>query len=88
MAGATCVYCSGCLEMMSVARFADPNRRSVLHLLELVQRAIGEMPRRRQATLARQFLAGTLRHQFPTLLNSERFWLPEIAPEPDPTEAI
>jgi len=88
MAGAACVYCSGCLEMMSVARFADPNRRPVLHLLELVQRAIGEAPRRRQATLARQFLAGALRHQFPRLLNSERFWLPEIAPEPDPTEAI
>ncbi len=28
-ADATCVYCSGCLEMMSVARFADPNRRPV-----------------------------------------------------------
>src|SRR5690606_30480207 len=57
-AGATCVYCSGCLEMMSVARFADPNRRPVLHLLELAQWAIGETPRRRQATLARQFLTG------------------------------
>jgi len=87
-ADATCVYCSGCLEMMSVARFADPNRRPVLHLLELVQLAIGETPRRRQAALARQFLAGALRCQFPRLLSSDRFWLSEIAPEPDPAEAI
>ena len=72
---------------MSVARFADPNRRPVLHLLELLQTAIGETPRRRQATLARQFLAGAIRHQFPSLLSRNRFWLPEIAPEPDPAEA-
>jgi Fe-S oxidoreductase len=86
-ADATCVYCSGCLEMMAVARFADPNRRPALHLLELVQTAIGETPRRRQATLAWQFLVGALRYQFPTLLSRGRFWLPEIAPEPDAVEA-
>ena len=87
-ADATCVYCSGCLEMMSVARWADPNRRPVLHLLELVQWAIGETPRRRQATLAWQFLMGTVCGQFPRLLSRERFWLPEIVPEPEPAEAI
>jgi Fe-S oxidoreductase len=86
-ADATCVYCSGCLEMMSVARFADPNRRPVLHLLEMVEWAIGEAPRRRQATLAWQFLAGTLRNQFPKLPSRKRFWLPEISPEPNPVEA-
>jgi Fe-S oxidoreductase len=87
-AEATCVYCSGCLEMMSVARFADPNRRPVLHLLELVQWAIGETPRRRQAALARQFLVGALRYQFPALLSSDRLWLPEISPEPGPAEVL
>jgi hypothetical protein len=74
--------------MMSVARFADPNRRPALHLLELMQWAIGETPRRRQATLAWQFLAGALRCQFPTLLSSNRFWLPEIEPEPNPARAL
>jgi Fe-S oxidoreductase len=94
-ADATCVYCSGCLEMMSVARFADPNRRPVYHLLELVQMAIGESPARgggsilgRQETLALQFLLGTVRRQFPRLLSRQRFWLPEIALEPDAQEAI
>lgn len=87
-ADAACVYCSGCLEMMSVARFADPNRRPVYHLLELVQMAIGEAPRRRQGDLARQFILGTARHQFPRLLSRERFWLPDLPVEPDPEEAI
>jgi Fe-S oxidoreductase len=86
-ADASCVYCSGCLEVMSVARFADPNRRPVYHLLELVQMAIGETPRRRQGALARQFVLGTARRQFPQLLSRERFWLPELPAEPDPMEA-
>ena len=87
-AGATCVYCSGCLEMMSVARFVDPNRRPVFHLLELVQMAIGEVPRRQQGALARQFIFGTVRRQFPRLLSQQRFWLPDLPLEPDPAEAI
>jgi Fe-S oxidoreductase len=87
-ADATCVYCSGCLEMMSVARLVDPNRRPVYHLLELVQLAIGETPRRRQAALARQFVIGTARRQFPKLLSRERFWLPDLPVEPEPNEAI
>jgi Fe-S oxidoreductase len=82
-ADATCVYCSGCLEMQSVARFADPNTRPVYHVLELVQMAIGETPRRRQGALAAQFVASTVRRQFPKLLSRERFWLAELAVEPD-----
>ncbi len=85
---ATCVYCSGCLEMMSVARFVDPNRRPIFHLLELVQMAIGETPRRRQGPVARQFISGTVRRQFPHLLSRQRFWLPDLPVEPDPGEAI
>jgi Fe-S oxidoreductase len=85
---ATCVYCSGCLEMMTVARLIDPNRRPVFHLLELVQLATGERPRRRQGSLARGFVLGTVRRQFPRLISRERFWLPELAVEPDPKEAI
>jgi Fe-S oxidoreductase len=87
-ADATCVYCSGCLEMLSVARVADPHARPVFHLLELMQLAIGETPRRRQGALARQFLLGTLRGQFPRLLSRERFWLPELPVEPDPEAAL
>jgi Fe-S oxidoreductase len=85
---AACVYCSGCLEMMSVARFVNPNRKPVYHLLELVQLAIGETPRRRQGSLARLFVLGTVRRQFPNLLSRQRFWLPDLPLEPEPAEAI
>ncbi len=84
-ANATCVYCSGCLEMLSVARYADPNRRPVFHLLELVQMAIGETPRRRQAVLAAQFVAGTVRRQFPKLPSRKRFWLEPLPEQPGDT---
>ena len=87
-ADATCVYCSGCLEMLAVARLVDPNRRPAFHLLELVQLAIGERLRRRQGSLARAFVLGTVRRQFPRLISRERFWLPELTAEPDPEEAI
>lgn len=87
-ADGTCVYCSGCLEMMSVARLADPNRRPVFHLLELVQLALGETPRRRQGTLTRQFMLGTMRSQFPRLLDPRRFWLPDLPEIPDPEKAV
>jgi hypothetical protein len=87
-ADATCAYCSGCLEMLSVARVADPSSRPVFHLLELVQQSIGEIPRRRQAALARQFLLGTVRCQFPRLLSGERFWLPDLPVEPEPEAAV
>jgi Fe-S oxidoreductase len=93
-AGATCVYCSGCLEMMSVARWADPNRRPVYHLLEIVQMATGGMPSGRQdsqdrlGSLAFQFVLGTVRRQFPLLLSRERIWLADLPPEPVPEGAV
>jgi Fe-S oxidoreductase len=87
-ADATCVYCSGCLEMMSVARLVDPHRRPVYHLLELVQMSIGETPRRRQGELARQFVLGTVGHQFPRLLSRKRCWLPDLPLEPDDEGAL
>jgi hypothetical protein len=57
-------------------------------LLELVQMAIGEVPRRQQGARARQFIVGTVRRQFPRLLSQQRFWLPDLPVEPDPAEAI
>lgn len=93
-ADATCVYCSGCLEMMSVARWVDPNRRPVYHLLELVQMATGGVPSGRKdgpdrlGSLAFQFVLGTVRRQFPRLLSRERFWLGDLPPDPEFEAAI
>ena len=82
-ADATSVYCAGCLAMLSVARLADPNLRPVIHLLELVQLAIGEKPIRRQDSLAFWLVMGTARRQFPLLLSRERFRHPLIPEIPE-----
>jgi len=82
-ADATSVYCAGCLAMLSVARLADPNLRPVIHLLELVQLAIGEKPVRRQDSLAFWLVMGTARRQFPLLLSRERFQHPPIPEIPE-----
>ncbi len=82
-ASATCVYCSGCLEMTAVARFVDPNRRPVYHLLELLDLALGRpLTAGRKGALARQFILGAVRGQFPALLDGRRFWLPDLPEEP------
>lgn len=82
-ADATCVYCAGCLAMLSVARLADPNLRPVVHLLELVQWAIGEKPARRQGSLAFWLIFGTATRQFPLLLSRKRFHHPPIPEVPE-----
>ena len=82
-ADATSVYCAGCLAMLSVARLADPNLRPVIHLLELLQLAIGEKPVRRQDSLAFWLVMGTARRQFPLLLSRERFQHPPIPEIPE-----
>lgn len=82
-ADVTCVYCAGCLAMFSVARLADPNLRPVVHLLELVQWAIGEKPARRQDALAFWLIVGTAKRQFPFLLSRRRFHHPPIPEVPE-----
>lgn len=57
------VYCSGCLEMMSVSRYVAWLGSPVYHVLELIQKAIGESPPRRHRRVAFNFLVGTLRNQ-------------------------
>ena len=69
------VYCSGCLEMLSVAKYVYWTPEPVYHVIELVQEAIGETPRRRQRKIARDFLLGTLRKQNH---GSKRFFIPRI----------
>ncbi len=57
------VYCSGCLEMLSVSQYVSRIGAPVYHILELVQEAIGETPLRRHRGVARNFLVGALRNQ-------------------------
>lgn len=68
-------YCAGCLQMMSVAKYVSTPRTPVYHVIELIQEAIGETPRRRQDKVAFDFLAGTLLRQ---KVAGKRFFVPPI----------
>lgn len=69
------VYCSGCLEMLSVAKYVSWTPRPVYHIIELIQEAIGEKPSRRHRAIAFDFLKGTLLKQE---RGKERFFVPPI----------
>lgn len=64
-AGADCigVYCSGCLQTLSTAKYVAWSPRPIYHVIELIQEAIGETPRRAQGRLARHLLEGTVLRQ-------------------------
>ena len=68
-------YCSGCLEMLSAAKYVSWGMTPVYHIIELIQEAIGEEPLRKQRRLAFDFLRGTLTKQE---TGRERFFIPPI----------
>jgi len=69
-----CTYCAGCLQMLSVGAIFYPGSLPLWHLLELVQLAIGEKPKRRIRERAKLFFAGVVKNQFPKLLSSAHFF--------------
>jgi Fe-S oxidoreductase len=75
----TCVYCSGCLEMLSCARWVNWSTKPVYHLLELIQLAIGEKPARKQGKLGILFFINALIHQ---KISSRPFKIPVIPIRP------
>ncbi len=81
-ADAVVAYCAGCLQMLPLGQLTVPaaRRQPVLHLMELVQMALGEpvidaREKRRRAGL---LLAGVARHQGPHLLSRRRLRLPPL----------
>ncbi len=69
------VYCSGCLQTQSAAKYVSRTPQPVYHVIELVQEAIGEKPARRHRKLAFDLLAGTLLRQE---MGKARFYVPPI----------
>lgn len=72
-AEAIVVYCAGCLAMLSAGKIVYPGM-PVYHILELVQMAAGEKPRRRQKQRAWLTLKGVAIHQWPKLLSRRRIF--------------
>jgi len=72
-----CAYCAGCLQMLSVGGIFYPGAPDVYHILELIQMASGEKPKRRIKERARLILEGVLKNQAPELLSRKKFF-PEL----------
>ena len=73
-ADAVAVYCAGCLQLLSVGQIGNPlYRKPIYHILELVQIAMGETPRKRIKKRALQFLGGVIRNQAFKVLSPVRF---------------
>lgn len=71
-ADALATYCAGCLQMLAVGRIAYPRRQPFFHLIELLQRAIGEDPPRPARRRALTSFGGVARHQGPALFSRSR----------------
>jgi Fe-S oxidoreductase len=72
-----CVYCAGCLQMLGAGDLFYPGAPEIYHLLQLVQLATGEEPKRRTRQRAQTMFGGVIVNQFPKLLSRSRFF-----PEP------
>lgn len=67
-------YCAGCMQQLAVGRLMLPFFwMEIYHILELVQIAIGEQPKRRLTRRAIHMTQGVVRHQFPQLLSRKHY---------------
>ncbi|MFX0092149.1 MAG: (Fe-S)-binding protein, partial [Candidatus Hodarchaeota archaeon] len=79
-----CVYCSGCNQTYHNAKRLYFKRfgMEIYHLIELLQIAIGEKPRRLIRKTAKNMFWGILRNQLPVLYSKKTFKLPSIPEDP------
>lgn len=73
-AQAVVTYCSGCMQQLAVGRLMLPFLwMEIYHILELVQIAIGETPKRRLTNRAMLLASGVVRNQFPKMVSRKRY---------------
>ncbi len=65
-------YCSGCLLTLSAMGTFYPGHPPIAHLLGLLSQAIGETPPDHLAVVGRAMLWGSIRRQFPLLIDFRR----------------
>ncbi len=83
-ADALCVYCSGCNQTYFSARrlYFKPLKMEIYHLIELIQLAIGEIPKRMIKKTAKYMFWGNMKYAMPKLFSKKRIKLPEISIDP------
>ncbi|MHA1510665.1 MAG: (Fe-S)-binding protein [Promethearchaeota archaeon] len=83
-ADVVCVYCSGCNQTYNIAKklYLKKFDLPILHIIELVQMAIGETPVRLIDRTANNIFWGILKKQFPHLYSRKTFKIPPISEDP------
>jgi Fe-S oxidoreductase len=81
---ALCVYCSGCLQTYYISKklYLKPFGLDIYHLIELLQLAIGETPRRLIDRTASKMFPGIMKQSLKTW-SRKTFRLPPIPEEPE-----
>ncbi len=79
-----CVYCSGCNQTINISKilYLRPFKMPILHLIELIQIATGETPKRLINKTKWNIFWGILKHQLPRLYLPKRFKIGQISEEP------
>ncbi|MBD3197081.1 MAG: hypothetical protein GF317_18650 [Candidatus Lokiarchaeota archaeon] len=85
-ADAICVYCAGCLATLKTAqKLYFRKNMKVFHIIELIQKAIGEEPSLTEKTKnkrATSFFWGIMKKQMPKLLSRKNFRIADIPEDP------
>lgn len=84
-ADAICVYCAGCLATFMGNKKLYLRKLKVYHIIELIQRAIGEEPsltNERKKKRGDNFFWGAIRYQVPKLLSKKTFKIADIPKDP------
>jgi len=81
-ADALVVNCGGCLLILSVAKIASRSKMPIYHILEMIQKAIGEEPAHRNEERAEEVFK-ILMEEGPLYLSEfpERYWMKPIGPD-------
>ncbi len=81
-----CVYCSGCNQTYNISKklyFKKKKLAPILHIIELIQMAIGETPVRLIDRTANNMFWGILKKQVPHLYSRKTFKIPPITEDPE-----
>jgi Fe-S oxidoreductase len=82
-----CVYCSGCNQQYHVTKklYFKKFEMEIYHIIELIQLAIGEKPKRMVSRTASNMFRGIIKNQLPKLFSQKRFFNPPIPEDPEKT---
>jgi Fe-S oxidoreductase len=82
-ADATCVICSGCLQQYNTSKNLYMKKTPpIYHIIELIQLAIGETPKRLAKRTGKNMFWGIWKHQMPHFISPRKFKLPDIPEDP------